>query len=205
MRSTARSSGKLQLELYAAVQDLLLDRIVWFLRNVDLTQGLAAVVEHYRTGIDEMAGALATALPPEEAAARDARMAALIQAGVGEALARRLADLPLLAAAPDVILVADRTTKPVASGGGDLFCRRRVLQARSHRRARRATSRSPTISTGSRSTARSIRSAQQSAVLPPRWWSTAPPVVRRWTPGRPRAATRSTASAPPSTRSPARA
>ena len=33
-------SGKLQLELYQAVQDLLLDRLVWFLRNVDLTQGL---------------------------------------------------------------------------------------------------------------------------------------------------------------------
>ena len=32
-------SGKLQLDLYAAVQDLLLDRLVWFLRNVDLTQG----------------------------------------------------------------------------------------------------------------------------------------------------------------------
>ena len=33
-------SGKTQLELYAAVQDLLLDRLVWFLRNVDLKQGL---------------------------------------------------------------------------------------------------------------------------------------------------------------------
>ena len=31
--------GKLQLELYAAVQDLLLDRLVWFLRNVDLDAG----------------------------------------------------------------------------------------------------------------------------------------------------------------------
>jgi glutamate dehydrogenase len=108
-------SGKLQLELYAAVQDLLLDRIVWFLRNVDLTQGLAAVVEHYRTGIEEMAAALATALPSEEAAARDARMTELMQAGVAEPLARRLADLPLLTAAPDVILVADRAGKPVAA------------------------------------------------------------------------------------------
>src|SRR6202035_3781456 len=40
--------GKLQLELYAAVQDLLLDRIIWFLRNVDLSKGLAEVVTHYR-------------------------------------------------------------------------------------------------------------------------------------------------------------
>src|SRR5262249_1802498 len=33
-------SGKVQLDLYAAVQGLLLDRLVWFLRNVDLSQGL---------------------------------------------------------------------------------------------------------------------------------------------------------------------
>ena len=33
--------GALQLDLYAAVQRLLRDRVVWFLRNVDLTKGLA--------------------------------------------------------------------------------------------------------------------------------------------------------------------
>ena len=41
----------MQLSLYAAVQDLLLDRLVWFLRNADLSKGLAGVVEHYRKGI----------------------------------------------------------------------------------------------------------------------------------------------------------
>src|SRR5262249_60063278 len=70
-----RVPGALQLRLYAAVQDLLLDRIVWFLRNVDLTGGLAGVIEHYRAGIDAMAATLATALPAEGATARDARAA----------------------------------------------------------------------------------------------------------------------------------
>ena len=51
-------SGKLQLDLFAAVQDLLLDRIVWFLRNVDLGQGLAAVIEHYQAGVVTVAGVL---------------------------------------------------------------------------------------------------------------------------------------------------
>ncbi len=32
-------SGKIQLDLYAVVQDLLLDRMVWFLRNVDRQAG----------------------------------------------------------------------------------------------------------------------------------------------------------------------
>ena len=43
--------GKLQLDLYTAVQNLLIDRLVWFLRNADLSKGLAGVVEHYRRGI----------------------------------------------------------------------------------------------------------------------------------------------------------
>ena len=51
-------SGKTQLDLYAAVQDLLLDRLVWFLRNVDLHQGLDKIVAHYRDGIAQVAAAL---------------------------------------------------------------------------------------------------------------------------------------------------
>ena len=56
--------GKVQLELYAAVEDLLLDRLVWFLRNADLSKGLAGVVEHYREGIAALTDALDEALPP---------------------------------------------------------------------------------------------------------------------------------------------
>jgi glutamate dehydrogenase len=117
----AKVSGKLQLELYVAVQDLLLDRIVWFLRNVDLTQGLAGVVAHYRAGTDAMAAALATVLPHEAAAARDARVTELARAGVPEGLALRMANLPMLAAAPDVVLVADRTGKAVAEVAATYF------------------------------------------------------------------------------------
>src|SRR5581483_3014346 len=64
--------GKLQLSLYAAVQDLLLDRVVWFLRNVDLTKGLAGVVQHYREGIAALTKVLDEALPEHAAAAREA-------------------------------------------------------------------------------------------------------------------------------------
>jgi glutamate dehydrogenase len=46
--------GALQLELYAAVQDLLIDRLIWFLRNVELARGLADIVEHYRAGISSL-------------------------------------------------------------------------------------------------------------------------------------------------------
>jgi glutamate dehydrogenase len=107
-------SGSVQLGLYAAVEELLLDRLVWFLRNVDLTRSLASLVDHYRNGIAGVAAALDTALPKAAMEARKARTAELTKSGVPEQLAQRLANLPLLKAAPDIVLVADRTKHPVA-------------------------------------------------------------------------------------------
>jgi glutamate dehydrogenase len=105
--------GKVQLELYEAVQNLLLDRLVWFLRNVNLSEGLANVVDHYREGIEAVAVAL-DGLPQEVMAAGQARAKEeLSVAGVPDALARRIAALPVLAAAPDVVLIADRTKQPI--------------------------------------------------------------------------------------------
>jgi glutamate dehydrogenase len=117
----ARISGRLQLELYRAVQDLLLDRLVWFLRNVELAQGLAAIVAHYRAGIATVAAALDAALQEPASAACKARAADLKNQGVPEHLARRIAMLPALAAAPDIIMVADRTGHPIAEVAATYF------------------------------------------------------------------------------------
>src|SRR4029077_11201072 len=116
-----RISGKLQLELYAAVQDLLRDRIVWFLRNADLAKGLAEIVAHYRDGIAAVEAALDGALSEESVSARVARQAKLVEAGVPEDLAGRLANLPWLMAAPDIVLVADRTGKPIGEVAATYF------------------------------------------------------------------------------------
>ncbi|MCZ7661162.1 MAG: NAD-glutamate dehydrogenase [Xanthobacteraceae bacterium] len=117
----AKVAGRLQLDLYAAVQDLLLDRIVWFLRHHDLSQGLAGVIEHYRAGIAAVASELDRVLPPDALAAQQARRADLAGAGVPEALARQIARLPALSAAADVVLVADRTQRPVADVAATYF------------------------------------------------------------------------------------
>jgi len=106
-------AGKVQLSLYAGVQDLLLDRLVWFLRNADLSKGLAGVVEHYRNGIAALTKTLDAALPKDAAEARVARRKELTDAGVPDGLAGRIASLPELAAAPDLVLIADRTGKPM--------------------------------------------------------------------------------------------
>jgi glutamate dehydrogenase len=127
--------GDTQLSLYAAVQDLLLDRLVWFLRNVDMSGGLASVVERYQAGISEVAAALERVLPEDSRKIRVARVEQLGKSGVAEPLARRIADLPMLAFAPDIVLVADRTNKSVIDvaatyfAGGAYFRLDRVVAA----------------------------------------------------------------------------
>ena len=107
--------GALQLELYAAVQDLLLDRVVWFIRNIDFTQGLAATVAHYGAGIATVEASLAHALPQAAAQALTAREGELAKRGVPNALARRIASLPALVASPDIVTVAERTGRDIGA------------------------------------------------------------------------------------------
>ena len=114
-------AGDVQLGLYATVQDLLLDRLVWFLRNVDLSQGLASVVERYQAGITEVASALDDTLPASVTEVRLARRGALIAQRVPEDLARRIADLPALTVAPDIVLVADRCGRTVTDAAATFF------------------------------------------------------------------------------------
>jgi len=116
-----RIPGKVQLDLYAALQDLLLDCIIWFLRNVDLSSGLADVVMHYRKSIAAVAASLDGALSEDALSARAARGKELAQAGVPAEVAGRIADLGPLAAAPDIVLVADRTGKPVGEVAATYF------------------------------------------------------------------------------------
>ena len=121
-------SGKLQLDLYAAVQRLLRDRVVWFLRNVDLTKGLAGIVAHYRNGIADVAAALDTALKPEAKAALDERTRELAAAGIPAELARRLASLPTLTAATDIVLVAERAGQKVPDVAATYFAAEAFFQ-----------------------------------------------------------------------------
>jgi glutamate dehydrogenase len=114
-------AGKVQLDLYAAVQELLLDRMVWFLRNVDLSKGLAGLVSHYESGIAAVATCLDGALSDDGLRARTARRAELAASGVPEPLAGRIADLGPLAAAPDIVLVADRTARPIPEVAATYF------------------------------------------------------------------------------------
>lgn len=100
-------SGALQLSLYSAVQRLVIDRIGWFLTNVDFSDGLAGVVDHYRDGIADFAPVLerTMARPVAERIAGDTQE--LMERGVPEDLSARIASMAVYAILPDMILVRD--------------------------------------------------------------------------------------------------
>jgi glutamate dehydrogenase len=102
-------ASAVQLDLFMAVQNLLLDRIVWFLRNVDVRRGLASIVDHYRVKIAAISGGLDQYLPPETQRVRDAAVLKMTSEGVPQSVARNVANLPALGSATDIVLIADRT------------------------------------------------------------------------------------------------
>ena len=108
-----RISGTVQLGLFAQVQNLLIDRMVWFLRNVELGRGLAEVVDHFRDGIAAVREGLDRFVP--EAAQRDwtAAVAKLTAEGVPDPVAQTLARLPALGRVADIVLIADRGGCPI--------------------------------------------------------------------------------------------
>jgi glutamate dehydrogenase len=123
-----RVSAAVQLGLFATVQNLLLDRIVWFLRNVDVSQGLAGVVDHYRFGIAAVSEGLDGLLPPDAQRARGAATLKMTADGVPEPVARTITALPALAAAADIVLIADRARRPVAQVAAIYFAAEAYFQ-----------------------------------------------------------------------------
>ncbi|SFG43754.1 NAD-glutamate dehydrogenase [Methylobacterium gossipiicola] len=106
--------GQAQLDLYADVQDLLIGRIVWFIRNLDLSGNIAPLVARYRDGIAAVMAALPEVLDAQAMQALDARQAELTGYGLAPDAARRLASLAFLSAGPDIVRVAEDGGRPVA-------------------------------------------------------------------------------------------
>ncbi|MBY0532371.1 MAG: NAD-glutamate dehydrogenase [Xanthobacteraceae bacterium] len=102
----AKISGTVQLALYDSVKKLLLDRVVWFVRNADFSAGLAQTVSHYREGIDAIEQNVAALLPPDRAAQLLMRADEIASKQVPGRLAAKIALLPELAAASDIVLIA---------------------------------------------------------------------------------------------------
>jgi hypothetical protein len=188
--------GKLQLDLYAAIEDLLLDRVVWFVRNVNVSKSLAEVVEHYRAGIEAVASSLDRVLSEEGARSLTVRANSLINSGVPQELARRIASLPALAAAPDIVSVADRTGKDVPGCRGHVLCGGRILPARQDRERGARHQRHGLLRPPRARPCTRFDRRLRAATHRPRWSAPARPARRRSTRGSLRAPARWSASGP---------
>ncbi|MDN5004736.1 NAD-glutamate dehydrogenase [Bradyrhizobium sp. GCM10027634] len=113
--------GQLQLGLYASIQDLLLSRMVWYVRNVDFRDGLSAINARFGPAVREIAASLDDALPPDMQAARGKRRQDLIDAGIPTGLAGELSDLDALVSAPDIVTVAERTGRSIGDATATFF------------------------------------------------------------------------------------
>ena len=106
--------GDAQLALYRNVQDVVLSQLAWFMRNARLTAGsLTETVASFRAGIGAVSASLDRNLGPAAASARVARRTELMQMGAPEPLARALADLASLSSAPDIVVIAGSSGKPI--------------------------------------------------------------------------------------------
>jgi glutamate dehydrogenase len=114
-------AGAVQLELYAEVTALLRQESLWFLRNGDVTQGLAGLVERHAAGVGALRNVLGTALPPALAAVIGERKEQLMAQSVPEATAQAVAELPVLGYASDIVLVGERAGVAVATGAAAFF------------------------------------------------------------------------------------
>ena len=101
--------GSTQIGLYAETQALLRRETLWFLRNTRLDKGLRPLIDRYQQGVSELQGLIGGQLEAGIAA----RAARLEAAGVTRDLARRFAELPVLAFGTDIVQVAERAILPV--------------------------------------------------------------------------------------------
>ena len=117
----AKIPGALQLQLYAGVRDLLMHRMVWFLRNVDFSGGIAPVVERFRGGVAAIGEGLDAALGEEVARRRMGQSAGLERSGVPASLAYKISGLLAMEGACDAVLIAERTGRPIGQAAATLF------------------------------------------------------------------------------------
>jgi len=116
-----RIDGEVQLELYAEAEALVRRETLWFLRNADVTQGLADLVARHKAGVAALGDVLGTALPEQLAANVAASAQALGEKGVPTSLARRVAELSVLSYASDIVLVSERCGVALSEGAAAFF------------------------------------------------------------------------------------
>jgi NAD-specific glutamate dehydrogenase len=105
--------------LYGAVQETLVARMVWFLRNADVGRPLDEQVVRFAAGVAAVSAAGGSLIA--NPALRQTQIDAWLERGVPADLAARIVDLPALEAATDGVLIAEQSGASVADGVATLF------------------------------------------------------------------------------------
>lgn len=118
-RLDAAIGGATQLALYRAVQETLVARMVWFLRNVDVSRPMDEQVKRFGAGVTAISAAGKSLTADHDG--RAAALKAWTDAAVPPELAARIVDLPALQAAPDGVLIAEQSGAAASDAVATLF------------------------------------------------------------------------------------
>ena len=114
-------AAAVQVEMLGDTVRLLERASLWLLRNGDRPLDIARYVEGCGPAIADLAEALPRLLPASAAAPVAEAAAAFERRGVPAPLALRVAQLPVMGAAPDIVRIADAARRPVAQTAAVYF------------------------------------------------------------------------------------
>ncbi|WP_207457200.1 NAD-glutamate dehydrogenase [Azospirillum sp. SYSU D00513] len=116
-----RVAAAVQTAMLLETVQLMERTAAWFLTNAAHPLDIAAETAAYRPGIEALAGGLEDVLDPDEIQQFADRRREFAGQGVPDVLAGRVAALPVLAAAPDIVRIAGRTGREVAAVAAVFF------------------------------------------------------------------------------------
>ena len=111
----------MQITMYADIAELLRRLGQWFLVNVAPLESITETVRAYAGGVAALKGTFSNLVSPFEARATEARIEELKAAGVPHDLAEDVAVLPLLGAAPEIVLLASTRNVSIGVVAGAYF------------------------------------------------------------------------------------
>ena len=110
-----------QLGAYNDIVEQLRRLGLWFLVNVPARADIGDTINRYRAGVDSLRGSFSSLVSPYEAQNTERRITELQQAQVPLNIAEDVAVLPLLAGAPEIVLLAESRALPVDLVAGAYF------------------------------------------------------------------------------------
>ena len=110
-----------QIAMMADIASLLRRLGLWFIVQLPASAGIGDTVKTYRAGFEAMRGRFSSLVSPLEARMTEARIEELTRAGVPKDVAEDVAVLPLLGAAPEVVLLAETEKVAVDSAARAYF------------------------------------------------------------------------------------